>query len=104
MRESKYRVWDNKRNEYISGGLRLFGNVIECGSHQVIEQYTGIEDMNGVGIFEGDILRCESKDSGNLLVGVVEYDAPFYRIDGNELFWNAEEFEVVGNAHTQETV
>lgn len=59
MREHKIRIWDADNNEML-GPFDLTQNPIYWADKMrdgVLIQYTGLKDVNGVEIYEGDIIR-----------------------------------------------
>lgn len=94
--ERKYRVWDKDRKEYLSAGNVFIGihpgempeqsdiylDLIDETKNKyknrfIVEAFTGMKDIHGIEIYEGDILMGhENKDD----LAVVEY-GEFFVID-----------------------
>jgi len=60
MKEIKHRAWDKYKNKMIAPnggdfiGWHAMSNWRDC---LIVMQYTGLEDMDGVEIYEGDLLN-----------------------------------------------
>ena len=88
MRDIKFRIWDGVKNEWLASsnkdalpyyGFALVGEVMTVQSPpiwsldegNVVEQFTGLKDMNGREIYQGDICSFTSKTGKH--IGVVEW-------------------------------
>jgi uncharacterized phage protein (TIGR01671 family) len=119
-REIKFRAWDNENNEFLQGYfvtsvIRHDSNIIEVSGvddesydepheypHEVIlMQYTGLKDMNGVEIYEGDVVRLKDYH-GERIVEISFHNGVYYYTGGgfsDEYLFNSSKREVIGNIY-----
>ena len=125
-REIKFRIWDKEIKEYQYITLSDLGEddyywfdgetslwfVLYDSTHEqerfIIEQYTGLEDVNGTNIYSGDIVNTHDDENNPTLLEidwefggfvVVEHygDCSGDRDPISDFHYN--KFEVVGNIH-----
>ncbi|KAF5059335.1 YopX protein [anaerobic digester metagenome] len=116
MREILFRGKRVDNGEWVEGQLLInksaymetvhivlkYGEMLEV-IPETVGQYTGLDDKNGVKIFEGGLI-C---DDGHHLIGVVEYETcygGFWYYDRNRFgtalhFDDFGELTVIGNIH-----
>lgn len=104
MREIKFRAWSKKDLGYIDA-LQTIVLWPRTDPNYIYEQYTGLKDVNGVDIYEGDILSYDERDiyTGNyhkrpLIVRFLD-DSAMFDASGLLLWKVSLRSEVVGNIH-----
>jgi len=110
MRTIKFRGLKTNRKEWVYGSF--IQNNIDCPCiidiyaeqyeviPQTVGQFTGLFDIEGTEIYEGDhILPFSLQTKSNKSVIVYEFNS--FRIKGESLYWNfdLEQIKIIGNIH-----
>lgn len=102
MREIKFRG-KTSIGVWLYGGFRQNWDVVD--DKETMGEYTGLKDVDGREIYEGDIVESPKLPPDNAR-GVVVFKDAEYRIDGNDgtssflyWVWKAGGMKVVGNIH-----
>jgi len=96
MRDIKFRAWDYDRNVMDFFDLRSYDDSFH-DNFGTIEQFTGLEDKNGVEIYEDDVVRFSCGDKMKVIFnnGAFEVSGSYNMLASHS--W--EDCEVIGNIH-----
>lgn len=101
-RDIKFRVWDKILQEYFSWEDSVkynnYHHLMEDGFDAcVLEQFTGFKDINGIELYEGDVLQ--DADTG-FVVGVVTFNSEYgeYYCGDNNLY-DCLDCQIIGDMH-----
>ena len=88
MREIKFRVWDEKYNQWHTSPIAIYPAESVVKQGRVIQQFTGLKDRNNKEIYEGDILRGKlteemAAEGDGAIIGKVFFAAGAFMIDGD---------------------
>lgn len=103
MREVKYRVWDGIIMRYLikTNYVNQTGFVDMGDDHEtnVWMQYTGLNDKNGVEIYDGDIFKAlHDFGPGGMIERVARVH--FDTLRGYQWnYWDLDTIEVIGNIY-----
>ncbi len=99
MREMKFRIWDKINKKWLN---RFNVNLLDIEDLSIVEinQYTGLKDIAGDEIYEGDIVR----DVSDGIIGQIEYSDGGFVIIYDDIAekLNADEsayIEIIGNIY-----
>lgn len=119
MRELKFRVWNNRYNEFVRPDYGLIGfcypldgriaALTTSGEPMegcIIEQFTGLKDKNDKEIYEGDIVLDYYDGEDTFIVEWDKDAASFILTDTDNIicvnlydYFPDKELEVIGNIH-----
>lgn len=105
MRELSFRIWDKRAKCWISGIKVFIGDgyaSINKGLDNnvyIVQQFTGLFDVIGQPIYEGDILQAVDHFDGSSFGGAVVYNTELasYLFGNDKYYISTYEVKIIGN-------
>lgn len=95
MREIKFRAWDESQKYMAYQGtpdLETLQSFMHHFGDQYLMQFTGLYDKNGNEIYEGDIIKGETRNF------TVKFEEGMFTTDVGKYILNGD-YEIIGNIH-----
>jgi len=108
MREIKFRMWYEEERIMIDGDSLAFEEyepICQLLTQDNIMQYTGVKDLNGKEIYEGDIIERVTDTVVWKFIGIVEFQLDGsigWCVQTNNGRWGLnshDAYKVIGNIH-----
>ena len=110
MRNLKFRHFDKRLNDFLifellNVGIGWFSELESFDKDRAdspIEQFTGLKDVNGNEIYEGDIIKHNDRSIKACVVSLVHGCWMAVGNDGDryfKIYWHLSQVEVIGNIH-----
>ena len=103
MREIKFRAYDGKNIRFDMGVGEVLNDGLSKWVKLPLMQFTGLQDKNGIDIYEGDVVNITYWNKPHLQE--VKYDADIGFVpmqepcDYDEVYLSKSHIEVVGNIY-----
>ena len=99
-REIKFRIWDGNNKKYD------YPEILELNKGLEYEQFTGLHDVDGIEIYEGDYVEwslAADNEDGSAIVEWVDDECMFKLVNDErniyDKLWDFDYLRVIGNIH-----